>query len=191
MLDRFSYGKITLARCLIDEKFYILKIFKKSRLAKEISNLKREWKIMKTFKHAFLLELKYTYKTDKTLNMVIEFCEGGDLLNVTREKKKLTEKEAKFYMFQLLIALRELHGKQIIFNNVKTENIVIDRYGYIKLKDFSLARMAAENTDEEDYFRGTLQYISPELIKGQKSKFEYDVWCMGIVFYELLFGVFS
>lgn len=71
---------------------------------------------------------------------MLEYCPGGELFNLLQKKKHLREEEAKFYAAQMVLALEHIHSKNIIYRDLKPENVVFDSTGYIRLTDFGLCK---------------------------------------------------
>jgi serine/threonine protein kinase len=71
---------------------------------------------------------------------VLEYCPGGELFTYVKKFKRMPEEIAKFYMIEILLAIEHLHSKNIIYRDIKPENILIDMEGHVKLADFGLAK---------------------------------------------------
>lgn len=114
---------------------------------------------------------------------------GGELFYHLRNKGRFTENLGKFYLIQILLAIEFLHSHRIIYRDLKPENIVLDNNGYIKLTDFGLAKdNITDDSGCTQTFCGTPEYLAPEIIRGDKYGKSVDVWCMGILLYEMLLG---
>lgn len=119
----------------------------------------------------------------------MEYHNGGELYYHMKNKDVFTEKEAKFYISQVVLAIEFLHSKKIIYRDLKPENIILDKYGYIKLTDFGLAKDEIHSDTVAQTLCGTSDYLAPEIVKGEKYGKSVDVWCIGILLYEMLFGI--
>lgn len=78
------------------------------------------------------------------LYYILEYCPGGELFFYLQKIGRFKESAAKFYAANILLALRHLHEKKILYRDMKPENVLVDRDGYLKLTDFGLSR---ENVD--------------------------------------------
>jgi serine/threonine protein kinase len=191
VIGRGYFGKVTQVRFKKDGNIYALKTLKKSKLkeAKHIEHTKTERKILEVVHHPFIVSLKFAFQTEKKLYFVMDCYNGGELFYHLRSKSRFSEIQAKFYLSQILLAIEFLHTYKIIYRDLKPENIVLDANGYIKLTDFGLAK---ENITDDSgctqTFCGTPEYLAPEIIRGDKYGKSVDVWCMGILLYEMLFG---
>jgi len=72
--------------------------------------------------------------------LILEYCEGGDLAEYLQIEKRFPEDRAKLYACEILLAIEELHRKDIIFRDLKPDNVVLDRTGHCKLTDFGLSK---------------------------------------------------
>ncbi len=94
----------------------------------------------------------------------------------------------QFYSAQVALALGQLHRGNILYRDVKPENILMDSDGYVALTDFGLSKVVAAH-DSTRTFVGTPEYIAPEIIKGAGHNKPADWWSFGILMFELLIGV--
>lgn len=91
-------------------------------------------------------------------------------------------------MAQLVLALGYLHSKDIIYRDLKLENILMDGEGNICLSDFGLAKMIKSN-EKAMTFCGTSCYLAPEVVRGKGADKMSDWWSLGSVTYEMLYTV--
>lgn len=181
---------MTQVKCTKDGLIYALKTLKKSKLkeVKHIEHTKTERKILEIVSHPFIVSLKFAFQTPKKLYIVMDYYNGGELFYHLRTKGKFSETQSKFYLAQMILALEFLHMKKIIYRDLKPENIVLDTNGYIKLTDFGLAKENIAEDNSTQTFCGTPEYLAPEIIRGDKYGKAVDVWCVGIILYEMLYG---
>lgn len=89
---------------------------------------------------------------------------------------------------QVALALSHLHEKNIIYRDLKPENVLFRKDGYILLADFGLATKI-EPGGLATSFCGTAEYLSPEMITGEGHNYSVDWWTLGILLYEMLVGI--
>jgi polo-like kinase 1 len=110
----------------------------------------------------------------------------SDLLN---SRKRVTEFETRYYLYQLVNSLQYLHRHLVIHRDLKLGNLFIDNDMKLKVGDFGLAAKLENETERRMTVCGTPNYIAPELLEGKKGhSFEVDVWSTGVVMYTLLVG---
>lgn len=113
---------------------------------------------------------------------------SGDLAKVLAREKRFTEARAKIYAAEILLALQELHSKDIIFRDLKTENVVLDSEGHARLTDFGLAKEGVGGNLAGKSFCGTTAYLAPEMIKKKGHGKAIDWYLFGVFIYEMLVG---
>jgi len=119
----------------------------------------------------------------------MEFVSGGQLFYHLRKEGILSEKTAKFYSAELILALEHLHSNNVIHRDLKPENILISSTGHIILTDFGLAKDQVESDEDgASTFCGTIEYMAPEMIKGEHYGKSADFWSSGILLYDMLCG---
>ncbi|KAJ3607165.1 hypothetical protein NHX12_026678 [Muraenolepis orangiensis] len=133
-------------------------------------------------------------RTNTTLYIVMEYCEGGDLSSlVTRcikERRYLEEQFVLRVTAQLMLALKECHrrsdgGATVLHRDLKPANIFLDAKQNVKLGDFGLARILNHDTSFAKTFVGTPYYMSPEQINRMSYNEKSDIWSLGCLLYEL------
>ncbi len=106
-----------------------------------------------------------------------------------KRRKKLTDPEVRFYMYQLVDSLQFLHSNFIIHRDLKLGNLFLDSNMRIKVGDFGLAARLTHAEERRRTVCGTPNYIAPEILEGKDGhSFEVDVWSTGVIMYTLLVG---
>ena len=118
--------------------------------------------------------------------MLLELALGGELFSLLQKKAPLPDKEAMFYVSQVVAIFAFMQSQKVVYRDLKPENLLIDDKGYIKMIDFGFAKVLTEKTWT---LCGTPEYLAPEIIKNAGHSFEVDWWCSGILSYECLTGV--
>ena len=104
-------------------------------------------------------------------------------------EKKFTEPRAKTYICEILLAIEDLHRKDIIFRDLKPDNIFLDQDGHCLLTDFGLSKEGVMDTDMSKSFCGSYAYLAPEMIKRSGHGKSVDWYLLGVVLYEMLVGL--
>lgn len=187
LLGRGYYGKVTLCEKKGTNELVAIKSVKKEKLHEENteSTIMNEKTILTTIKNPFIVNLKYAFQSSKYYYLALEYAPGGDLHH-RMKTEKLTINEIRFYVAELCIAINELHKNNIIYRDVKPENIMIGNDGHIKLIDFGLSTYCEPNETMKKVC-GTSEYIAPEVLLNQGYGAEIDWWGVGILTYELLY----
>jgi serine/threonine protein kinase len=117
----------------------------------------------------------------------MEFLNGGSLLWNLKKQKYFNEETVCFYSAQILCGILFLHSKQIIHQDIKLENVLLDSNGNAKLCDFTLCLKINENISEKTEREecGTLPYRSPESFKLEYTDYSIDFWSFGICIYTM------
>ena len=108
-----------------------------------------------------------------------------DLFDYIEVRQNLTELECKFIFKQIVLAVCHLHKNGIVHRDIKDENVIVDRNGLIKLIDFGSASYTKQGPF--DVFVGTIDYASPEVLRGEKYTGKpQDIWALGVLLYSIL-----
>lgn len=122
----------------------------------------------------------------------MDLAPGGELFQQISKRGHLGEKEAKYYGAQIIIGLKYLHKRGILYRDLKPENLLLDSVGNLKLADFGISKkMNAEGEAAQKAFTiiGTSQYMPPEAFdKANGYSYSFDVWSFGCVLYEVVVG---
>lgn len=94
----------------------------------------------------------------------------------------------QFYAAEILLALEYLHQINIIYRDLKPENVLLDSDGHVALTDFGLSKFVEKTTST---FCGTPEYLAPEVLRKQQYGIAVDWWCFGSVIYEIVVGLVS
>lgn len=196
--QKFAIKKIKKKNLLKDQQFTSPSINNTITTSNKYKNLKihnviSEKKILKRLKgkNRLIINLLDSFQDEKNLYFVFKFYEEDlfSFLKYTRLMKILNENLIKFILAQIYLALTFLHENNILFRDLKPENVVIDsETGYIVMIDFGLALTNVTWESEIKGLCGTNEYIPPEVIMGESYNFYFDWWGFGILFYEMFYG---
>lgn len=151
----------------------------------------REAELMKQWDHPFLPRIVEVYEEGADLCIVMDYVEGRTLKSLLAEHGVFGEKQVTEWAKQLAEVLLYLHSRQppVIYRDMKPENIMITREGYVKLIDFGVSRKFVKSRDSDTECLGTVGYAAPEQYGGRGQTDERtDIYGLGIVLYEALGG---
>ena len=206
IIGRGAFGEVHVCREIKTGKIYAVKKIKKDVLLQknQVIHIRSEQQIMSKIKSPWIVDLKASFQEDDYLFLVMEFCQGGDFMNLLIKKDILTEKEAKFYIAELILAVDSIHKLNCIHRDIKPDNILIDKNGHIKLSDFGLAKISdnfgnninnkfinnkKRPTHQKNFSCvGTAYYVAPEVLKKTGYSQDIDWWSVGVIFFESLVG---
>ena len=144
-----------------------------------------EKRIMAETDHPFCIRLIAAYKDRTHLYMVLEICQGGELFSLLQKERKLDEPASAFYGASVMLAFEYLHNRNIIYRDLKPENLLLDGKGYLKVVDFGFAKLIKDRTWT---LCGTPEYLAPETIRNKGHGKGVDWWTLGILMYEMMVG---
>ena len=140
-------------------------------------------------KPPFLTALKASFQDQENLYMVMEFLSGGDLLFHLLKNIRFSDERSKFYIAEISLAIFFLHSKEIIYRDLKPDNVLLNAEGHIKLADFGLCKEGIKNGKSTTHtYCGTLDYMAPEILQRKDYDNAVDMWSLGVMLYEMLAG---
>lgn len=112
------------------------------------------------------------------------------MLELLRQKTRLTDHEARPILLQLLAVLEYLHTNHVIHRDLKLGNLFLKQGPIIKLGDFGLATLVYGENDRKRTICGTPNYIAPEILAGGEKghSYEVDIWSFGVIMFTILVG---
>ena len=157
-------------------------------------NIDSEMEVLRTLHHPNIIKYFGMFRSASNVHLVLEFADGGDLLNRILEKGCYSEAEGKLVFSQICAGVAYLHSKDICHRDLKPDNVLLTAEGIAKISDFGLARHASSQS--ENNFRtycGTPHYFAPEMFKLQKQQVDgygkaVDVWSLGVILYIIVSG---
>ena len=171
-----------------------IKILEKEKLVNSnmTSHIKSEISILKMIKHENLIEIKDVFASQSKIFIVLEYIEGGELLDLVIGEKTLTERRACSYFNQLVSGMLYCHEKGICHRDLKPENILVTSTGVLKISDFGLSTIVdIKHNHLLDNAVGTPNYIAPEVVRRQQYDGKAaDCWSIGVILYVLMAGYF-
>lgn len=184
-----SFGRVRIVTHTIQKKtyYFALKILRKAEIIrlKQVNHIKAEKSILARVNHPFIVNLQASFQDDEYLYMLMEYVIGGELFTQLRKSNRFSDEHSRFYASEIILALKYLHKKNIVYRDLKPENLLIDKEGHIKITDFGFAKHVNDRTYT---LCGTPEYLAPEIITSKGHGKAVDWWAVGVLIYEMLCG---
>jgi CRP-like cAMP-binding protein len=184
-----TFGKVWLVSHKRTGKPYALKMLSKREIIghHQVEGVIREKNIMSSVDHPCVVNLIATFQDERSLYMLIELVQGGELFSVihTETRDGIPNANSRFYAACILESLSHLHHRHISYRDLKPEIILIDGLGYCVLVDLGFAKIVMDKTYT---LCGTPEYLAPEIILSKGHDKGVDYWAFGVLIYEMLVG---
>lgn len=168
-------------------EIFALKIVQKSKVSKILDQFRREVSIMYEVDHPHIVKLHTHFEDIRSFYLLMELLEGGSLFQKLCKEKSFSEQRAFYFFSQIASGIKYLHSRSppIIHRDLKPENILLDKKGRVKITDFGWANYMCASRYT---ICGTLEYLPPEIVEERRHDLSLDIWCLGVLLYEMLCG---
>ena len=190
-----SFGIVYLATHLKTKVDYAIKAIDKTNKCNIEGKpyFRREIEIMYKLRHANCVRLFGHFEDEQYCYFIMEYISGGNLYSLMSKNKNtgLNIYLVANILRDLISAIYYLHNMDppIIHRDIKPENILLTRDLRAKLTDFGWSNYINEEGQQRNTFCGTPIYLAPEMIKNEGHDEHVDIWCLGVLLFELLTGV--
>ena len=167
-----------------------IKLIDKTRLTDPADRKRvgREIRVLKRLSHPNVIRLLDVAETNAKIYCIMEYADGGSLLDYVRRRKRLQEPEAAKFAYQTCLALDRCHRLGVAHRDVKLENLLLDARDDIKLIDFGLSAVLAPGKKLKVHC-GSPSYAAPEIVARKPYDGPpVDVWSMGVVTFAMVTG---
>ncbi|KAF4519166.1 hypothetical protein B566_EDAN008229, partial [Ephemera danica] len=167
-----------------------IKCVEKTKLSTAtIDNLITEISLLKKIKHPNIVEMKDFLWDSTHIHIVMEYCAGGDLSTYIHKKRQLSEKLCQRFLQQLASALQYLRLQNVSHMDLKPQNLLLSSpcKPVLKVGDFGFAQ-TMKASDHGSSLRGSPLYMAPEILLAKSYDAKVDLWSVGVILYEALFG---
>ena len=189
-LGKGAFASVAQVRRKEDNKIYALKRVKITQMStKERENALNEVRLLASVSHTNIIGYCESFfdEDSKTLNIVMEFADDGDLENKiqknVKEKSNFSENEIWSILIQITQGIKALHDSKIMHRDLKSANIFMMKNGLLKLGDFNVSKVIKNSNHHTQ--TGTPYYASPEIWSDKPYDYKSDIWSVGCVIYEL------
>jgi serine/threonine protein kinase len=188
----FALGKVFLVREIKTGEMFALKVLRKDNIIKrnQVEHTKTERSVLGYVSHPFIVSMNMAFQSKDKLYFVLDYCAGGELFFHLGKLGKFPEPRARFYAAEIILAISYVHSLDIIYRDLKPENVLLDAKGHIRLTDFGLSKEGISSSSSgANSFCGTPEYLAPEILNRQGHGRAVDWWSLGALLYEMLSGL--
>eukprot|EP00927_Polykrikos_kofoidii_P032700 TRINITY_DN27781_c0_g1_i1.p1 TRINITY_DN27781_c0_g1~~TRINITY_DN27781_c0_g1_i1.p1 ORF type:complete len:518 (-),score=62.58 TRINITY_DN27781_c0_g1_i1:47-1600(-) len=200
VLGRGSYGTAVLVRVTGDALRSRSRTSGNLRVMKEVdldrvdekqrAEALREAELLKSLSHPNIIAYDEAFLVETRLCIVMEYADGGDLFAAIErrktENKRYHEREVMAIFSQLALALEFIHSRRVLHRDLKSQNVFLMTSGVPKIGDFGISRVLNASEICADTQIGTPQNLPPEMCDNHPYDFKADIWCLGIILYEMV-----
>jgi len=183
-----SFGRVRLAKHKSSGNYVAIKALKKAEIIriKQVDHVISENNILGAISHPFIVNMYGFSQDNRYLYFVLEFIAGGELFTYLRGVGRFEPPQACFYAAQITLIFEYLHSKNVVYRDLKPENLLINTDGFMKLTDFGFAKIVDGRTYT---LCGTPEYLAPEILLNKGHGKAVDWWTLGILLYEMIAGI--
>merc|ERR1719397_931692 len=150
-----------------------------------IDTIMAERKFLSMMDSRFTVCLKYAVMDENFLYLVLDLMVGGDLKFHLNKDERFSEERSRFYAAEILLGLEHIHSKNIVYRDMKLENVLLDESGHCRISDLGLA---VQMSDKIRGYAGTPGYTAPEIIQNKQYGQMADFFSYGVMVYRFLSG---
>jgi len=189
-LGKGSFGEVFLVQKRDSGLRFAMKVLRKDKIIGQnlLKYALTERNVLSYVEHPFIVKLHYAFQTAERLFLVLDYCSGGDMGWHLRREKRFNEYRARIYMCEIILALEDLHKRNIVFRDLKPDNVLLDEDGHIRLTDFGLSKENLHENELSKSFCGSVAYLAPEMLTRTGHGRAVDWYLLGVLMYEMLVG---
>ncbi|XP_022860286.1 serine/threonine-protein kinase tricorner-like [Olea europaea var. sylvestris] len=156
MIGKGAFGEVRVCREKTIGNVYAMKKLKKSEMLRrgQVEHVKAERNLLAEVDSNCIVKLYFSFQDEEHLYLIMEYLPGGDMMTLLMRRDILTEDEARFYVAETVLAIESIHKHNYIHRDIKPDNLLLDKYGHLRLSDFGLCKPLDCSTLQEDFSVG-------------------------------------
>ncbi|KAJ3260209.1 Serine/threonine kinase [Chytriomyces hyalinus] len=193
VLGRGGYGKVMLVEEKSTKKLYAMKAIKKDQIigsndANALKLEKRIFQLASQSQHPYLVNMHSCFQSDTRVYFVMEYISGGDLMCHIMVKRNFSQARVQFYACEIILAIEFLHRNNVIYRDLKLENVLMCADGHIKVADYGICKENLPFGKYTNTLCGTTDYMAPEILSQNDHNRSADWWSFGVLLFTMLRG---
>ncbi|XP_007642092.1 serine/threonine-protein kinase Nek3 isoform X5 [Cricetulus griseus] len=187
VIGQGSFGRALLVQKESSNQKFAMKEVRLPKSFSETQNSRREAVLLAKMKHPNIVAFKESFEAEGHLYIVMEYCDGGDLMQkIKQQKGKLLPEDMILNWFiQICLGVNHIHKKRVLHRDIKSKNVFLTQSGKVKLGDFGSARLLSSPMAFACSYVGTPYYVPPEIWENLPYNNKSDIWSLGCILYEL------
>ena len=188
VIGKGGFGRVWKIQSKKLKNIYALKEMSKLKIIdkKSEKSINSEREFLSKLHHPFIVNMHYAFQDKENLYLVMDMLSGGDLRYHISRYRKFSEEQTRFFISNMIYALKYIHENNVIHRDIKPENLVLDENGYVRITDFGIAKENMPDNSSET--SGTPGYMAPEVMKAKNHSFPVDFFAIGVIGYEFMLG---
>ncbi|GMI85744.1 nuclear Dbf2-related 5 [Hibiscus trionum] len=173
IIGKGAFGEVRICREKTSGQVYAMKKLTKSEMLRrgQVEHVKAERNLLAEVDSNCIVKLYFSFQDDEFLYLIMEYLPGGDMMTLLMRKDILTDDEARFYVAETVLAIESIHEHNYIHRDIKPDNLLLDRYGHLRLSDFGLCKpLDCSTLKEQDFSVGGSNEISETEERSGASK---------------------
>lgn len=182
-----SFGRALLVHQESSNRMFAMKEIRLPKSPSDTHNSRKEAVLLAKMKHPNIVAFKESFEAEGHLYIVMEYCDGGDLMQkIKHQKGKLFPEDMILNWFtQMCLGVNHIHKKRVLHRDIKSKNVFLTQNGKVKLGDFGSARLLSNPMAFACTYVGTPYYVPPEIWENMPYNNKSDIWSLGCILYEL------
>ncbi|KAG6593059.1 Serine/threonine-protein kinase CBK1, partial [Cucurbita argyrosperma subsp. argyrosperma] len=158
IIGKGAFGEVRICREKTTGQVYAMKKLKKSEMLRrgQVEHVRAERNLLAEVDSNCIVKLYCSFQDDEFLYLIMEYLPGGDMMTLLMRKDTLTDDEARFYVGEIVLAIESIHKHNYIHRDIKPDNLLLDKFGHLRLSDFGLCKpLDCSTLQEQDFNIGS------------------------------------